>query len=96
MAGRSAELLQLSVERLPIGADAGVSGVAILRPSFDHIFCKPQPSEDIGPRQTAKGGKRPFAQAARLTPVRQKPSYYAGKPENAGEWLALKEACEKR
>ena len=36
-----AELLELSVERLPIGADAGVSEVAILRASFDQIFCKP-------------------------------------------------------
>jgi hypothetical protein len=36
-----AELLELSVERLPIGADAGVSEVAILWASFDHIFCKP-------------------------------------------------------
>jgi hypothetical protein len=33
-----AELLELSVERLPVGADAGVSEVAILRASFDHIF----------------------------------------------------------
>jgi transposase len=37
----SAELLERSVERLPIGADAGVSEVAVLRASFDHIFCKP-------------------------------------------------------
>ena len=36
-----AELLELSVERLPVGAGAGVSEVAILRASCDHIFCKP-------------------------------------------------------
>jgi hypothetical protein len=36
-----AERLELSVERQPIGADAGVFELAILRASLDHIFCKP-------------------------------------------------------
>jgi hypothetical protein len=39
-AARAAQLLKLGVERLPVGADAGVPETAVLRVSFDHILCK--------------------------------------------------------
>ena len=37
-AARAAELVKLGVERLPIGADAGIADTAVLWVSFSHIL----------------------------------------------------------
>ncbi len=37
-AARTAKLLKLGVERLPVGADAGIAEAAVLRVSFSHIL----------------------------------------------------------
>jgi hypothetical protein len=34
------QLLKLGVERLPVGADAGIAEAAVLRVGFDYILCK--------------------------------------------------------
>ena len=55
-----AELLELSVERLPVGADAGVSEVAILRASFDHIFCLKTLRQDRQLRVGSRHWRKPL------------------------------------
>ena len=40
-AARAAKLLKLGVERLPVGADAGIAETAVLRMSFGYILRQP-------------------------------------------------------
>jgi hypothetical protein len=44
----AAQLLKLSVERLPVGADAGVADEAFFRISFRHILRQLQPLDRQG------------------------------------------------
>jgi hypothetical protein len=53
-AARAAKLLKLGVERLAVGADAGIAERAVLRVSFGHILCKSQPIDRADSSKTVK------------------------------------------
>jgi len=51
---RAAKLPKLGVERLPVGADAGIAETAVLRFSFGLILCKPLPIDPADSRKMSE------------------------------------------